>query len=175
MCGERYTMYNRYDGKIDCTFLKEHRVFYSSLSELSHCCASEGNFIHLRRDKLLRFCGPVRLMNFILRKKVCCFNIVIITWTKACIDIGTHLGVLHAAVPIKQVTSGIRKQVKQLTEEVYKKMKRCRNIEKSVWRRLSDYEEHVETIHKRIDDTIEQLVRISLPQVQNQNNLFSYK
>ena len=41
-------------------------------------------------------------------------------------------------------------------------MKRCRNIEKSVWRSLSDYEEHVETIHKRIDDTIEQLVRFDL-------------
>ena len=52
----------------------------------------------------------------------------------------------------------MRKQLNKLTEEVYKKMKRCRNIEKSAWRRLSDHEEHVETIHNQIDESIEQLV-----------------
>ena len=69
------------------------------------------------------------------------------------------LGSMHTVVPIKQVTAGIRGQLNGLTEEVYRKMKRCRDIEKSVWRRLSDYEEHVETIHKQIDESIEQLVR----------------
>ena len=69
------------------------------------------------------------------------------------------LGSMHTVVPIKQVTAGIRRQLNKLTEEVYKKMKRCRNIEKSAWRRLSDYEEHVETIHKQIDESIEQMVR----------------
>ena len=66
---------------------------------------------------------------------------------------------MHTVVPIKQVTAGIRRQLNKLTEEVYKKLKRCRNIEKSAWRRLSDYEEHVETIHKQIDESIEQMVR----------------
>ena len=69
------------------------------------------------------------------------------------------LGTTHTVVPIKQVTTGIRKQFNMLTEEVYKKMKRCRNIEKSAWRRLSDYEEYVETIHNQIDESIEQMVR----------------
>ena len=60
------------------------------------------------------------------------------------------------------MTAGIRKQFNMLTEEVYKKMKRCRNIEKSAWRRLSDYEEHMETIHDQIDESIEQLVTMIL-------------
>ena len=66
---------------------------------------------------------------------------------------------MHTVAPIKQVTAGMRKQLNKLTEEVYKKMKRCRNIEKSAWRRLSDYEEYVETIHNQIDESIEQMVR----------------
>ena len=65
---------------------------------------------------------------------------------------------MHTVAPIKQVTAGMRKQLNKLTEEVYKKLKRCRNIEKSAWRRLSDYEEYVETIHDQIDESIEQLV-----------------
>ena len=69
------------------------------------------------------------------------------------------LGIAHTVVPIKKVAVGMRKQLNKLTEEVYKKMKRCRNIEKSAWRRLSDYEEYVETIHNQIDESIEQMVR----------------
>ena len=69
-----------------------------------------------------------------------------------------HTGFMHTVAPIKQVTAGMRKQLNMLTEGVYKKMKRCRNIEKSAWRRLSDYEEYVETIHDQLDESIEQLV-----------------
>ena len=70
-----------------------------------------------------------------------------------------HTGFMHTVAPIKQVIAGMRNQLNKLTEEVYKKMKRCRNIEKSAWRRLSDYEEYVETIHNQIDESIERMVR----------------
>ena len=63
-----------------------------------------------------------------------------------------HTGFMHT------VAAGMRKQLNMLTVEVYKKLKRCRNIEKSAWRRLSDYEEYVETIHDQIDKSIDQLV-----------------
>ena len=45
---------------------------------------------------------------------------------------------------------------------VYEKMKRCRDIEKTAWKHLSNLEDKTETIHMEIDNITAQLVRYCL-------------
>ena len=45
---------------------------------------------------------------------------------------------------------------------IYEKMKRCRDIEKTAWKHLSNLEDKTETIHMEIDNITAQLVRYSL-------------
>ena len=45
----------------------------------------------------------------------------------------------------------MQETLRKLTDEMYNKIKRCRNIEKSSWRYLDSLETYIDTIFTRID------------------------
>ena len=49
------------------------------------------------------------------------------------------------------MTEEMRKTLRKLTDEMYNKIKRCSNIEKSSWRYLDSLETYIDTIFTRID------------------------
>jgi hypothetical protein len=68
------------------------------------------------------------------------------------------LGQGHEVVPLKDVTEGMRKKLQKLSQNIFHKIKRCRDIEKSGWRRLADLEAHTENIYQEIDEMAENMV-----------------
>ena len=54
-------------------------------------------------------------------------------------------------MPFGEMTEELRKTLRKLTDEMYNKIKRCRNIEKSSWRYLDSLETYIDTIFTRID------------------------
>ena len=69
---------------------------------------------------------------------------------------------------MKQVSEEMRGRLRKLAQKIYDKIRRCRDREKSTWKRLADLEEHVETIYHRIDGIANDLVGIAYID----NNLF---
>ena len=72
------------------------------------------------------------------------------------------LGDPHKVVPLKKITNKLRADLERMNNVIYEKMKRCRDIEKTAWKRLSNFEYITETIHMEIDNITAQLVRYSL-------------
>ena len=70
------------------------------------------------------------------------------------------LGHNHEVVPLHQVTEDMRTNLRELSHNIYDKITRCRDTEKSTWKRLSALEDHVETIYQRINAIGDDLVRI---------------
>lgn len=66
----------------------------------------------------------------------------------------------HQVVPLHEVTEDMRSNLRMLSQNIYEKIKRCRDTEKSTWKRLSALEDHVETIYQRINAIGDDLVRI---------------
>ena len=62
--------------------------------------------------------------------------------------------------PLSEVTDEMRDNLRSLSQTVYDKIQKCRNQEKSTWKRLADLEEHVETIYTRIDKIADELVSL---------------
>ena len=65
-------------------------------------------------------------------------------------------------MPLKKITNKLRADLERMNNVIYEKMKRCRDIEKTAWKRLSNLEYKTETIHMEIDNITAQLVRYSL-------------
>ena len=65
----------------------------------------------------------------------------------------------HEVVPLHEVTEDMRTNLRMLSQNIYDKIKRCRDTEKSTWKRLSALEDHVETIYRRINAIGDDLVR----------------
>ena len=65
-------------------------------------------------------------------------------------------------MPLKKITNKLRADLERMNNVIYEKMKRCRDIEKTAWKRLSNFEYITETIHMEIDNITAQLVRYSL-------------
>ena len=61
-------------------------------------------------------------------------------------------------VPLREVTDELREKMRSLSQPLYDKMKRCRNLEKTTWRRLSDLEEHVHRQSNTVDRIAEEMV-----------------
>ena len=59
------------------------------------------------------------------------------------------------------MTEELRKTLRRLTDEMYNKIKRCRNIEKSSWRYLDSLETYIDTIFTRIDKESDESVSVS--------------
>ena len=57
----------------------------------------------------------------------------------------------HQIVPMRTVTDDMRERLRELSQGIYEKIKRCRKVEKLTWRRLAELEEHTETVHNKID------------------------
>ena len=56
------------------------------------------------------------------------------------------------------MTDELREKMRSLSQQLYDKMKRCRNLEKTTWRRLSDLEEHVQRQTDTVDNIAEEMV-----------------
>ena len=54
----------------------------------------------------------------------------------------------------------MRERLRELSQGIYEKMKRCRTVEKLSWRRLAELEEHTENVHNKIDQIADDMVRI---------------
>ena len=61
-------------------------------------------------------------------------------------------------MPIREVTDELRDKMRSLSQPLYDKMKRCRNLEKTTWRKLSDLEEHVQQQANTVDNIAEEMV-----------------
>lgn len=59
------------------------------------------------------------------------------------------------------MTEEMRKTLRKLTDEMYNKIKRCRNIEKSSWRYLDSLETYIDTIFTRIVKESDESVSVS--------------
>ena len=68
-------------------------------------------------------------------------------------------------MPLKKITNKLRAELGRMKNIIYEKMKRCRNIEKTAWKHLSNLEDQTETIHTEIDNITAQLVRYSLKMI----------
>ena len=64
----------------------------------------------------------------------------------------------HEVVPLKDVTDEMREKLRKLSQNIFDKIKRCRDIEKSSWRRLAELETHIDHIYNQIDQMAEDLV-----------------
>ena len=64
----------------------------------------------------------------------------------------------HQIVPLRTVTDEMRGKLRQLSQGIYEKIKRCRTVEKLSWRRLAELEEHTEAVHNKIDQIADEMV-----------------
>jgi hypothetical protein len=79
----------------------------------------------------------------------------------------------HEVVPHKDVTKEMREKLRQLSQNILDKIKRCRDIEKSSWRRLAELETHIDNIYNQIDERAENLVSCFLMQRSKLEFVFS--
>ena len=68
----------------------------------------------------------------------------------------------HHIVPLPSVAEQLRKMVTDVNHKLYEKMKRCREAEKSAWRKFSDAEDHIQLVHKEVDQAADDLVGCNL-------------
>ena len=64
----------------------------------------------------------------------------------------------HHIVPLPSLAEQLRKMVTDVTHKLYEKMKRCREIEKSAWKKFSNAEDQVNQVHKQVDQAADELV-----------------
>ena len=64
----------------------------------------------------------------------------------------------HQIVPMRTVADEMRGKLRELSQGIYEKIKRCRKVEKLSWRRLAELEEHTENVHNEIDQIADEMV-----------------
>ena len=69
-----------------------------------------------------------------------------------------YVGEHHEIIPLRKFTDDMRDRLRILSQSIYDKIKRCRSSVKSTWKRLSDLEDHVESINHTIDQITDDLV-----------------
>ena len=79
----------------------------------------------------------------------------------------------HEVVPLKNVTEEMREKLRKLSQNIFDKIKRCRDIEKSTWRRLAELETLIDDIYNQIDDITEDLVSWFFMQISKLELVFS--
>jgi hypothetical protein len=69
-----------------------------------------------------------------------------------------NVGEQHEIIPLRKFTDDLRDKLRTLSLSINDKIKRCRSSVKSTWKRLSDLEDHVESINHTIDIMADDLV-----------------
>ena len=67
----------------------------------------------------------------------------------------------HHIVPLPSLAEQLRKMLTDVNQKLYEKMKRCREFEKSAWRKFSNAEDHIHQVHKEVDQAADDLVGYS--------------
>ena len=64
----------------------------------------------------------------------------------------------HHIVPLPSLAEHLRRMIADVNQKLYEKMKRCREVEKSAWKKFSDAEDRVNQVHKQVDQAADELV-----------------
>ena len=64
----------------------------------------------------------------------------------------------HNIIPLPILAEQLREKVACLTQKLYEKMKRCREVEKSAWKKFSYAEDHIDRVHKEVNKAADELV-----------------